>query len=181
MINSRWITGNRCNDARSIYLADQVIVLIFDVQIALRIERESFRLVETCHRSRAIVAAITLSPIARNAGQYVRASIYPEDLLGGFSREIDVARRIDNHVGGTIERCTGCRTPNAAQTAGTGTGDHGDVATRVDFADSVAIERRDIHVPCEIDCPRRWIAQWPKQCRPAVGFAIWRVDLTRDC
>src|SRR2546428_2509117 len=128
-------------------LANSVVTLVRDVQIAARIQRDPVWVVETRARRRTAIAREGGAAIARHGGDDPRRCGDPANSVVALVRDVDIAARIHRNTVWVVEARARRRTAIARE-GGAAIACHGGDGPRrgIDLADAVVFLVRDVEV-----------------------------------
>src|SRR2546426_4094704 len=128
-------------------LANSVVTLVRDVQIAARIQRDPVWVIETRARRRTAIAREGGAAIARHGGDDPRRRGDPANSVVALVRDVDIAARIHRDTVRVVEARARRRTA-LARGAGAAIARHGsdDPRRRSDLANSLVAKVRDVEI-----------------------------------
>src|SRR5439155_347472 len=160
-------------------LANSVVTLVRDVQIAARIQRDPVWVVETRARRRTAIAREGWAAIARHGGDDPRRCSDPANSVVALVRDVEIAARIQRDTDWVVEARARRRTAIARE-AVEAIARHGrdDPRRRSDLANAVVALVRDVEIAACIQRDTDWAVEARARRRIAIaregGAAIAR-------
>jgi hypothetical protein len=133
------------DSAARIDLADAPVGEVRDVEVARAVHRHASGIIEFCAGGRDVVPIVSGCSVARHGGDSA-ARIDLADALVALVRNVEVPRAVHRHGSGTIEFCTGSRDIIPIIPGCSVARYGGDGAARIDLADALVGEVRDVEV-----------------------------------
>src|SRR5437773_4025971 len=149
-------------------LANSVVTLVRDVQIAARIQRAPVRVVETRARRRTAIAREGVNAIARHRRDDPRRRVDLANAVVVLVRDVEVAACIQRHSGWAVE-ARARRRAAIAQGAATTRYGRDDPRRGGDFANSVVVRVHDIEIPARIQRDTGWVVEARVRRRTAIA------------
>src|SRR6266480_7473517 len=162
-------------------LANSVVSLVRDVQIAARIQRDPVWVVETRARRRTAIAREGGAAIARHGGDDPRRRGDPANSVVALVRDVDIAVRIQRDTIRVVEARARRRT-TVAREGGAAIARHGgdDSRRRIDLANAVVVLVRNIEVATCIQRHSSWVVEARARRRAAIAQGAATTGYGRD-
>ena len=155
----------------SVHLADAVVALIGDVQVARCVQRHAAGNVQLRRRSRAAVPAVAAPPGSCHRGDHPR-SVHLADAVGAIIGDVQVAGAVQRHADGVGQSRRNGRAAIPSSEAETpGSCHRGDHSRSVHLADAVVERIGDVQVARSVHRHASGLVQLRRRSRAAVPAA----------
>ena len=171
--------GRRDDRSTGVHLADAVIALIRNKQIARTVQRYTCGIAQPCDRSRPAVAQKGTDTVTGHGGDR-SAAVHLADALIALIRNEQIAGTVQRYSEGIPQACARSRPAVTAKSGHTVTAHRGDCSAAVHLADAAIALIRDKQIARTVQHHPGGIRQACARSRPAVAAKVkWAVTRHR--